>query len=158
MILLTSSDPSPPPGFEILRTAEDGGRKGLSIDSITVHAHEIVGIAGVSGNGHKDLVEVLGGQRPFESRTILVDHAPYNASRVQSQAHDVRVLPEEPLRNGCVPPMTVVDNLNLRGFDLGPGKSRRVIGSHRHGNPGAGHDRGIRHPHALASGADRRKP
>jgi ABC-type uncharacterized transport system ATPase subunit len=37
----------------------------------------------------------------------------------------VRVLPEEPLRNGCVPPMTVVDNLNLRGFDLGPGKARR---------------------------------
>ena len=32
----------------------------------------------------------------------------YDASRKQSQARDVRVLPEEPLRNGCVPPMTVV--------------------------------------------------
>ena len=37
----------------------------------------------------------------------------------------MRVLPEEPLRNGCVPPMTVVDNLNLRSFDLGPKKSHR---------------------------------
>ena len=92
----------------------------------TVHAHEIVGIAGVSGNGQKDLVEVLGGQRPIESGAITVDGAPYNASREQSQAHDVRVLPEEPLRNGCVPPMTVVDNLNLRSFDLGPKKSRRA--------------------------------
>jgi ABC-type uncharacterized transport system ATPase subunit len=109
-----------------LRTADDGGgRKGLSIASITVHAHEIVGIAGVSGNGQKDLVEVLGGQRPMESGTILVDGTPYDASREQSQARDVRVLPEEPLRNGCVPPMTVVDNLNLRSFDLGPGKTRR---------------------------------
>jgi ABC-type uncharacterized transport system ATPase subunit len=106
-----------------LRTAEDSGRKGLSIETINVHAHEIVGIAGVSGNGQKDLVEVLGGQRLMESGQIVVDGAPY--SRGQSQAHDVRVLPEEPLRNGCVPPMTVVDNLNLRSFDLGPKKSRR---------------------------------
>ena len=108
-----------------LRTAEDSGRKGLSIDTINVHAHEIVGIAGVSGNGQKDLVEVLGGQRLMESGQIIVDGAPYDASRGQSQAHDVRVLPEEPLRNGCVPPMTVVDNLNLRSFDLGPKKSHR---------------------------------
>src|ERR1700722_8043358 len=49
-----------------LRTAEDGGRAGLSIDTLTVRAREIVGIAGVSGNGQKDLVEVLGGQRPIE--------------------------------------------------------------------------------------------
>jgi simple sugar transport system ATP-binding protein len=108
-----------------LRTAADGGRKGLSIDTLTVRAHEIVGIAGVSGNGQNDLVEVLGGQRPAESGTILVDGAPYDASRSQSQARGVRVLPEEPLRNGCVPPMTVVDNLNLRSFDLGAGASRR---------------------------------
>ncbi len=108
-----------------LRTADDGGRKGLSIDKITVHAHEIVGIAGVSGNGQKDLVEVLGGQRLMASGSISVDGAPYDASREHSQAHDVRVLPEEPLRNGCVSSMTVIDNLNLRGFDLGPRTSRR---------------------------------
>ncbi len=108
-----------------LRTAPDAGRKGLSIGSIEVHAREIVGIAGVSGNGQKDLVEVLGGQRPAESGSVTVDGAPYRASRTESLAHDVRVLPEEPLRNGCVPSMTVVDNLNLRGFDVGPGKSHR---------------------------------
>ncbi len=108
-----------------LRTGEDTGRKGLSIRSLTVHANEIVGIAGVSGNGQKDLVEVLGGQRPIASGSMHVDGAPYDASRAQSRDRDVRVLPEEPLRNGCVPPMTVIDNLNLRGFDLGPGKSRR---------------------------------
>src|SRR5208283_4767460 len=103
-----------------LRTAADGGRAGLAIDTLAVHAHEIVGIAGVSGNGQKDLVEVLADQRTRESGTILVDNAPYDATRVQSRMHDVRVLPEEPLRNGCVPPMTVVENLNLRSFDLGP--------------------------------------
>lgn len=120
-----------PPSREIrlavsgLRTSEDGGRKGLSIEKLNVHAHEIVGIAGVSGNGQKDLVEVLGGQRPIAGGSMHVDGAPYDASRGQSQTHDVRVLPEEPLRNGCVPPMSVTDNLNLRTFDLGAGKSHR---------------------------------
>jgi general nucleoside transport system ATP-binding protein len=67
----------------------------------------------------------LGGQRSAESGEIIVEGEPYDAGREQSQARDVRVLPEEPLRNGCVPPMTVVDNLNLRSFDLDAKKSRR---------------------------------
>ena len=108
-----------------LRTANDTGRKGLSIDTITVHAHEIVGIAGVSGNGQKELVEVLGGQKPMTRGTVMVEGQPYAATRAQSQTLAVRVLPEEPLRNGCVPPMTVIDNLNLRGFDLGAANTRR---------------------------------
>jgi simple sugar transport system ATP-binding protein len=100
-----------------LKTADDSGRKGLDVAALQVRAHEIVGVAGVSGNGQKELLEVLGGQRPAESGTIQVDGAAYDASRDESQAHAVRVLPEEPLRNGCVPPMTVVDNLGLRSFD-----------------------------------------
>ena len=120
--------PSPQARLSVsaLRTADDAGRKGLSIDAITVHAHEIVGVAGVSGNGQKELVEVLGGQKKMTSGTITVDGAPYAATRMQSQAHHVRVLPEEPLRNGCVPPMTVVDNLNLRSFDVASGGTRRT--------------------------------
>ncbi|PPQ36863.1 ABC transporter ATP-binding protein [Rhodopila globiformis] len=108
-----------------LRTADDAGRKGLSIDGLDVRAHEIVGVAGVSGNGQKELVEVLGGQRRATAGRILVEGAPYDASRMQSQAHGVRVLPEEPLRNGCVPGMTVTENLALRSFDLDAGKDRR---------------------------------
>jgi simple sugar transport system ATP-binding protein len=111
-----------------LRTEADGGRKGLDIAGLTVHAGEIVGIAGVSGNGQKDLVEVLGGQRPVLSGRIEVDGAGYDASRTASQDRHVRVLPEEPLRNGCVPPMTVVDNLNLRQFDRDrSGRPRRWL-------------------------------
>jgi general nucleoside transport system ATP-binding protein len=109
-----------------LRTIGDLGRPGLDIAQLIVRQGEIVGIAGVSGNGQKDLVEVLGGQRPLSGGAILVDGETYTATREESQTHDVRVLPEEPLRNGCVPPMTVVDNLNLRSFDLGPGKTHRT--------------------------------
>lgn len=102
-----------------VRTLAEGGRKGLAIEALDVRAGEIVGIAGVSGNGQKDLVEVLGGQRPLAAGEMTVAGTAYDASRAQSQARHVRVLPEEPLRNGCVPPMTVIDNLNLRAFDTG---------------------------------------
>jgi simple sugar transport system ATP-binding protein len=111
---------------QALKTADDGGRKGLDVGELKVHAHEIVGIAGVSGNGQKELLEVLGGQRPAESGTVIVDGEDYDASREASQAHAVRVLPEEPLRNGCVPPMTVVDNLALRSFDRSADGKPRV--------------------------------
>ena len=117
-----------------LRTAEDVGRPGLDIATLDVRAHEIVGVAGVSGNGQKELLEVLGGQRPATAGVVAVGGVPYRATRQQSQALHVRVLPEEPLRNGCVPQMSVVDNLNLRQFDrtetgprswLNPGDMRR---------------------------------
>ena len=122
-------EPSPEPRLSLrdIRTAADGGRKGLDIAHLSVNAHEIVGIAGVSGNGQKDLVEVLGGQRAIEFGTMEVDGAAYDASRTAAQSHHVRVLPEEPLRNGCVPGMTVIDNLNLRRFDVGAAGPRRWL-------------------------------
>ena len=110
-----------------LRTAKDVGRPGLDIAGLEVRAHEIVGVAGVSGNGQKELLEVLGGQRPPTAGTVLVKGKPYAATRRESQALGVRVLPEEPLRNGCVPQMSVVDNLNLRQFDRSEAGPRRWL-------------------------------
>jgi simple sugar transport system ATP-binding protein len=104
-----------------LRTLGSGGRPGLDVAELVVRAHEIVGIAGVSGNGQSALVEVLAGQRPASGGQMQVDGAPYAATRDQAQARHVRVLPEEPLRNGCVPRMTVTENLNFRTFDRAEG-------------------------------------
>ena len=108
-----------------LTTEGDLGRPGLDVSDLVVRAHEIVGVAGVSGNGQKDLVEVLGGQRAPIAGEIVVSGEAYAAIREEAQARHVRVLPEEPLRNGCVPRMTVTDNLNLRAFDRAPDGSHR---------------------------------
>ena len=111
-----------------LRTQGDLGRPGLRVAALAVHAREIVGVAGVSGNGQNQLVEVLGGQRPAEAGEILVAGSRYDASRAQAQASGVRVLPEAPLRNGCVARLSVTDNLNLRHFDRdGDGRRRRWL-------------------------------
>ena len=109
-----------------LRTQGDAGRPGLDIARLAVHPREIVGIAGVSGNGQKELAEVLGGQRSPQSGDIIVAGEGYTATRKEAQALHVRVLPEEPLRNGCVPRMSVSDNLNLRTFDRAEGGGKRA--------------------------------
>jgi simple sugar transport system ATP-binding protein len=108
-----------------LTTLGDLGRAGLAIDALDVRSGEILGVAGVSGNGQSALVEVLAGQRKAAAGDIVVSGRPYRATREEAQAAKVRVLPEEPLRNGCVATMTVRDNLNLRRFD------RDATGAHR---------------------------
>ncbi|WP_052700380.1 ATP-binding cassette domain-containing protein [Methylocucumis oryzae] len=85
--------------------------------SLKVHAGEIVGIAGVSGNGQRELVEALSGQRQPVTGSIWVSGQPYLATREQMVRHKVFCLPEEPLRNACVPRMTLIENLALRIFD-----------------------------------------
>jgi simple sugar transport system ATP-binding protein len=111
--------PSGAPRLEVreLATVGDHGRSGLAINGIAVRPGEIVGIAGVSGNGQSELLQVLGGQREKSAGTIEIGGKPYHAERAEAYLEKVRVLPEEPLRNGCVPSMSVGDNLNLRRFD-----------------------------------------
>ncbi len=99
-------------------TADDpSGREGIDIRRMVVQAGEIVGIAGVSGNGQKQLVEVLGGQRRPTGGDVIVLGEDYRGARDQSQALKVRCLPEEPLRNACVGRMAVAENLAFRSFD-----------------------------------------
>jgi len=128
-----------PPGREVERAGQRGApvlrmagiramdRSGLlpiRIDELTVHSGEIVGIAGVSGNGQMELMEILAGQRPVSDGRIEVAGTPFGATRAEAQAHKVRYLPEEPLRNACAPRMSVAENLAFRTFDTAPAGSR----------------------------------
>src|SRR4029077_13278424 len=81
---------------------------------------EIVGVAGVSGNGQDELLEVLAGQREPVGGDILVEGTRYSGARDQARRLGVRCLPEEPLRNACVPAMTVAENIGFRSYDRPP--------------------------------------
>lgn len=98
----------------------DKGHRALGNVSLEVHSGEIVGIAGVSGNGQQELVEVLAGQRDRSGGVITVHGKPYLAIRSQMRRHRVFCLPEEPLRNACVPRMRISENLAFRNFDQPP--------------------------------------
>jgi simple sugar transport system ATP-binding protein len=102
---------------------DDLGLPVLSNVSLKVRAGEILGIAGVSGNGQEELVEVLAGQRSFGSGTLKVGDTPYAPTRLHIRKQRVRLLPEAPLRNACVSSMSVAENIGFRCFDE-PGFTR----------------------------------
>ncbi len=91
--------------------------RGLSLE---VHPHEIVGIAGVSGNGQRELVQVLSGQRAPTGGTQVVQGKNYFGSRDEIRRHHFHILPEMPLHNACVGNMTTAENLAFRAFDRPP--------------------------------------
>lgn len=104
-----------------LRVANDDGRAAAVKDiSLSLCAGEIVGIAGVSGNGQRELVEALSGQRSPEAGEIRIHGELYRGRREQMRRHGFYCLPEEPLRNACVGEMSVAENLALRNFDRPP--------------------------------------
>jgi general nucleoside transport system ATP-binding protein len=125
-----------PPSASVAR--EDSARQGLVLEvqkleadddlglpvlngvSFSVNRGEIVGIAGVSGNGQDELVEVLGGQRLSRSGSVVVSGQPYGATRREIREQGVRLLPEAPLRNACVSNMSVAENIGFRNFDVSP--------------------------------------
>jgi simple sugar transport system ATP-binding protein len=106
--------------LKAVRAVDDRGIGVLDGVTLEVRAGEIVGIAGVSGNGQDELLEVIAGQRELAGGAILVDSAPYGGTREQARASKLRCLPEEPLRNACVPTMSVAENIGFRGYDRPP--------------------------------------
>jgi simple sugar transport system ATP-binding protein len=103
-----------------LNANDETGLPALTDLSLHVYPHEIVGIAGVSGNGQRELVQVLAGQRELTSGAIRVQGEDYQPTREQIQRHKFHVLPEMPLLNACVGIMTTADNLAFRTFDRPP--------------------------------------
>ena len=88
--------------------------------SIDVRPGEIVGVAGVSGNGQSELMAALTGVLPMTGGSLTVDGQPYRPQRESMRRLRVASLPEEPLHNGCVGRMSVEENLALRNFDCPP--------------------------------------
>lgn len=111
-----------PPVLEIvdLVAHRESGLPAVKQVNLQVKGGEIVGIAGVSGNGQRELVEVLAGQRSPIQGQLRVNGEPYTATRTEMAKHRVYSLPEEPLRNACVPGMSVAENMALRTFDRPP--------------------------------------
>jgi len=98
----------------------DTGLPAVSDVSLDIRAGEIIGVAGVSGNGQKELVEALIGQRMPLAGEIWMEGERYGATRPEMRRHRVFSLPEEPLRNACVGALSVADNMALRNFDRSP--------------------------------------
>jgi len=98
----------------------DRGTLAVVDTTFAVRAGEILAIAGVSGNGQKQLVEVLAGQREAVRGSVVIAGQPYRCTRAEMQRHGVYLLTEEPLANDCVRSLSVMANLALRRYDRPP--------------------------------------
>jgi simple sugar transport system ATP-binding protein len=114
------TDKIPKLSLQDLRVKDDVGVEVVRGLNLTIHRGEIVGVAGVSGNGQRELVEVLAGQRQATSGTIHVDGQPFQPTRETIMQHKIFCLPEEPLQNTCVGRMSLAENLAFRNFDVEP--------------------------------------
>jgi len=88
--------------------------------SFALHRGEILGIAGVAGNGQSELVEVLAGLRSPEAGSVRLLGQPLPAHPARLFALGVAHIPEDRIQMGTVPSMSVTENLALRTFDRPP--------------------------------------
>jgi simple sugar transport system ATP-binding protein len=95
-----------------LTYANESGRAVVNNISFQVYASEILGIAGVEGNGQTELVEVLTGLRPATAGNATVDGNPilgYGPRKVREAK--VAHIPEDRLTNGVAREASISDNL-----------------------------------------------
>ena len=96
------SDPAAVIQLRDVTVVDASGAMRLAPLSITVHAGEIVGVAGVDGAGQHELLRVLSGRQDPSSGTVSLPQA-------------VGYVPEDRLRDAIVPELSLVENLAIRG-------------------------------------------
>src|SRR5450756_195024 len=83
--------------------------------SLSVRAGEILGIAGVAGNGQRELAETITGLRPVTKGRILVNQKDTtNKKPLQMIERGVAHVPEDRKGTGTIPNLAVLDNLMLK--------------------------------------------
>ena len=96
----------------------DRGAKGLSNVNLEVHSGEILGLAGVSGNGQRDLAEVIAGLRkPDTGKIYLESEDVTTCSAYDLTLKMLSYIPEERMRDGMIKEFTVSENMILREHD-----------------------------------------
>lgn len=106
-----------PPGEPVLlvhnlHVRDDRGLPAVRGVSFTVCAGEIVGLAGVEGNGQRELVDALVGLRAVETGEVVLMHQPVTeAGNRRRRALGLAIIPEDRTRQGLSMPSTLTENL-----------------------------------------------
>ncbi len=97
------------------------GHLGVRNLSLDVRSGEILGIAGVDGNGQTELIEAITGLRPVEKGSIFLDGRDITRASIRSRARaGMGHVPEDRHRHGLVLDFRLDENLALRSFDRPP--------------------------------------
>lgn len=113
-----------------LRAINDKGLPALQGISFSIGEGEILGIAGVAGNGQSELAEVITGLRRASSGRILINGREItNMSPREIMEAGIAHVPEERIQIGLVPELSVRENLILTNYD-DPSLSTRFLLDH----------------------------
>jgi len=100
-----------------LRAEDDRGIDALSGVDLTIREGEIVGLAGVSGNGQKELAETLVGVRDTTAGSITLNDADLtNASPRTFIDSGVSFVPEDRHVEGCAGELSIMHNAVMKGY------------------------------------------
>ncbi len=100
--------------IEDLYVRGDRGKDAVNGVSLELRAGEILGLAGVSGNGQRELAEALAGMRPVRQGCIrLNDKIVTNGSPLMHIESGQSYIPEERMKDGAIREFSVTDNLIL---------------------------------------------
>jgi simple sugar transport system ATP-binding protein len=125
-VLLQVEKPPGNPGDVLLsvkdlQVIDDRGIPKVRGVSFEVRAGEIVGIAGVDGNGQTELIEAITGLRRLESGTIEVAGQPVHARNPRDMLDaGVGHIPEDRQRRGLVLEFTIAENIGLHDYAKPP--------------------------------------
>ena len=105
-----------------------GNHKALHDISLCVRKGEILGIAGVEGNGQKELAEIIAGVRRPDSGTVLLEGADITHLNARS-CHEAGIsyISDDRLRDSLVTSLDVQDNLILKDFRSAPFSRGRMM-------------------------------
>ena len=113
---------------EGLHALNDKGLPALKGISFAIRGGEILGIAGVAGNGQRELVEVITGLRKaVKGRVSILGEDMTNRSPREIAEKGVAHIPEERIRMGLVPNMSVAENLILKNYRCPPCSGRLFL-------------------------------
>jgi ABC-type uncharacterized transport system ATPase subunit len=111
--------------LEVLDDRKQRVVKGLSLE---VRAGEILGVAGVQGNGQREFVEALTGLRPIVSGNIHIagqETTHFTPRRITEL--DVAHIPEDREKHGLVMPYSIADNLVLNRYYHAPFSRKAIL-------------------------------
>ena len=90
----------------------ENGVEKLRHISFTVHAGEILGVAGVEGNGQEEIVAAITGKEPVQHGSVKLCGQPVEAMNIHDRrAHGLSYIPEDRMEDGAAGDCSIQDNL-----------------------------------------------